>query len=545
MKMRFSSSWRSRAVRIGLAVLLSGPLLGCGGAFDSPARESGPSTVRVLMSHDPPSLSLIGKVDRNSQILAAQITDALLRYDEHMELQPRLARDWEFSEDRLTLTFHLRAGVRWHDGRELTADDVIFSVEQARDPLVENRSFAPQFQDLVSMEALDPLTLRARYSVATQDVLDAWRLPIIPRHLAEPGAELLTGDFAQKPVGCGPFRFLRYRPGEEIVLAANDDYWDGRPRIDRLVFRIFPDQRTGYQALLAGELDMMTVTPDLWRESREADAATHLDGFVYYRLSVWQVGWNLDGSNPFFTDPRVRRAMILALDREKFNENVLHGLARPAATTFHPGLAWTDPAILPLPFDPDEARRLLEDAGWVDSDGDGVRERDGRPFHFTLMIHASTQAINDHMAAWQQQSWAEVGIRAEIEKLEWRQFRERRRSHEFQAAMAGLSFTPSPDQFELYHSSARDAFNFGGLSDPDVDRLLEQGRTTVEVRARRAIFFELQRRLHELQPIGCLLHFPTPVLHDRRLQGIVSSPLDHWRITRGPREWHWVEEPAR
>ncbi len=531
-----------RALPVTLAAVWLVLLLGCGGADGLPARDDGPLTVRVLMSHDPPNLSLIGKVDRNSEILAAQITDALLRYDEHMELQPRLARDWEFSEDRLTLTFHLRPGVRWHDGREFSAEDVIFSVEQARDPLVENRSFAPQFRDLISLEAVDPLTLRARYSVATQDVLDAWRVPIIPRHLAEPGAALLTGAFAQKPVGCGPFRFVRYRPGEEIVLGANDDYWDGRPRIDRLVFRIYPDQRTGYQALLAGDLDLMTVTPDLWHEAQENEAAAHLDGFVYYRLSVWQVGWNLDGSNPFFTDPRVRRAMLLALDREKFNESLVHGLARPAATTFHPGLPWTDSAVLPLPYDPDEARRLLAEAGWIDGDGDGIRERDGRPFRFTLTIHSSTQGINDHMAAWQQQSWAEVGMRAEIEKLEWRQFRERRRAHEFEAAMAGLSFTPSPDQFELYHSSARDEFNFGGLADPEVDRLLEQGRTTLDVEARRAIYFELQQRLHALQPIGCLLHFPTPVLHDKRLQGIVPAPLDHWGITRGPREWHWVVE---
>jgi len=541
MNMR-SAGGIERVLPVTLAGLLPVLLLGCGVADRPPAREDGPVTIRVLMSHDPPNLSLIGKVDRNSQILAAQITDSLLRYDEHMELQPRLARGWEFSEDRLTLTFHLRAGVRWHDGRELSADDVIFSVEQARDPLVENRSFAPQFRDLVSMEAVDPLTLRTRYSVATPDVLDGWRLPIIPRHLAETGAALLTGEFARNPVGCGPFRFVRYRPGEEIVLGANDDYWDGRPRIDRLVFRIYPDQRTGYQALLTGELDLMTVTPDLWHEARQTEAGAHLDGFVYYRLSVWQVGWNLDGSNPFFTDPRVRRAMLLALDREKFNESLVHGLARPAATTFHPGSPWTDPTILPLPYDPDEARRLLEEAGWVDHDGDGIRDRDGRPFRFTLMIHASTQGINDHMAAWQQQSWAEVGIRAAIEKLEWRQFRERRRAHEFEAAMAGLSFTPSPDQFELYHSSERDAFNFVGLADPEVDRLLEEGRTTFDVEARRAIYFELQQRLHALQPIGCLLHFPTPVLHDKRLKGIVPSALDHWRITRGPREWYWVAE---
>jgi peptide/nickel transport system substrate-binding protein len=522
-------------------------LVACGHGSDgpgsAPAAADRPRTVRALMSHDPPSLSLIGKIDRNSAILAAQLTDALVQYDERMVLEPRLAESYEFSEDRLTLSFRLRPGVRWHDGAEVTSADVVFSVEQVRDPVVENRTFAALFRDLVSLEAVDAHTVRARYSQARPDAIEAWRLPIIPRHRAESGSALLTGEFARHPVGCGPFRFVRYRSGEEIVLEANDDYWDGRPAIDRLVFRIYPDQRTGFQALLAGELDIMVVTPDLWLEARESDAAERLDDFTYYRLNLWHVGWNQDGSNPFFTDPRVRRAMLLALDRETFIATVAHGLARPAVTSYHPDLVWTDPTIAPLPYDPDEARRLLKAAGWTDSDGDGVRDQGGRPFRFTLTIHASTQGINDQMAAWQQQSWAEIGIEAEIEKLEWNQFRERRNAHGFQAAMAGISFTPGPDQFELYHSTERDGgFNHVGLADPEVDRLLELGRSTWDPAERRRIYFRLQRRLHELQPIGCLLHFATPVLHDARLEGIVPSPLDYWRTTRGPRVWRWVPE---
>jgi peptide/nickel transport system substrate-binding protein len=237
--------------------------------------------------------------------------------------------------------------------------------------------------------------------------------------------------------------------------------------------------------------------------------------------------------------------MMLALDREKFNANVAHGLARRAVTTYHPDSVWADRSVEPLPYDPDEARRLLGEAGWVDSDGDGVRDREGRPFRFTLTIHAATQAINDQMAAWLQQSWGEIGVEAEIEKLEWQQFRERRLAHDFDAAMAGMGFTPSPDQFELYHSTARDGgYNFVGLSDPEVDRLLEAGQTTWDDEERRAIYRRLQRRLHELQPIGCLVHFPSPVLHDRRLEGIVPSPLGHWRTTRGPRVWRWNPDAA-
>jgi peptide/nickel transport system substrate-binding protein len=543
------SRWKRRA-RSALASLALLALAACDRPSEAPDAAAGGERgrlveVRALLSHDPPSLSLIGKTDRNSAILAAQLTDALLQYDPGMELRPRLAESYEHSEDRLTVTFRLRPGVRWHDGRPVTAEDVVFSVAQARDPAVENRTFAPLFRDVVSVEAVDEGTVRARYARATPDALEAWRLPIIPQHLAERGAELLTGAFARQPVGCGPFRFVRYRPGEEIVLEANDDYWDGRPHIDRLVFRIYPDARTGFQALLTGDVDIMVVTPDLWVEAGQSEAGSRLESLLYYRLNVWQVGWNQDGSNPFFTDPRVRHAMLLALDRDKFIDRVVHGLARPAATTFHPDLVWTDPGLEPLPHDPDAARRLLDEAGWRDSDGDGVRDRDGRPFRFTLTILAATQAINDQMAAWQQQAWAEIGIRAEIEKLEWGQFRERRRAHAFEAAMAGMSFTPSPDQLELYHSTAREeGFNYAGLADPEIDRLLERGRTTWDRDERVRIYHRLQRRLVELQPIGCLLHFATPVLHDRRLHGVEPSPLDHWRTSRGPRVWRWVPDPA-
>ena len=355
------------------AVLLLVVSFGCGTAVDLPD-GSALRTVRGVLTQDPPSLSLIGKPDRYSEIVALQITDSLVQYDPKMVLQPRLARSWEFSEDRLTLTFYLRPGVLWHDGREFTAADVVFTVEQVRDPAVESRAFAPAFQDLVSVKALDAHTVQARYSVALTEALEGWRVPIIPAHLAESGAELLIGEYAKHPIGCGPFRFVRYLPGEEIVLEANADYWDGAPEIDRLILRIIPDQRTGFQSLLAGELDIMVVTPDLWREARDSEAGARLESFVYHRLTLWHVGFNQDGSNPFFTDPRVRRAMLLALDRERFIENVIHGLARPAATSYHPDMIWTDPRVEPVPYDPDRARRLLEESGWVDRDGNGVRK---------------------------------------------------------------------------------------------------------------------------------------------------------------------------
>jgi peptide/nickel transport system substrate-binding protein len=525
-----------------LAAALLLPALACGDGSQPPDQ---PVTVRAHLSTDPASLCLIGKTDRSTEILAVQISDSLVQYDPELNLLPRVAESWEISDDRLTVIFHLREGVRWHDGEPVTAEDVVFTVNRVRDPAIENRSWAPLLRDLASVEAQDQRTVVARYEAASPDFLEAWRLPLLPRHLAGRDADLLTGEFARHPVGCGPFRFVRHVPDQEIVLEANDDYWDGRPRIDRLVFKIFPDQSTAYQALLAGELEIVTLTSGLWNEARERDDMDRFEAFSYTMLSVWTVFWNQDGSNPFFTDPRVRRAMVLALDRQSFAASVVHGQARPGITSYHPETIWADPAIGPWPYDPGEASRLLDEAGWRDADRDGVRERAGQPFRFGMMIPASQQRLNDHIAVWLQQSLAEIGVAMEIEKLEWQAFRERRNAARYHAASFSLTFTTSPDQFELYHSSARESgFNSFGLSDPEIDRLCEEGRREFDPEKRREIYHRLQARLHEQEPLTCLFYFSSPVLHDKRLHGVAASPLDYWRTTRGPRLWRWSEVPG-
>jgi peptide/nickel transport system substrate-binding protein len=262
----------------------------------------------------------------------------------------------------------------------------------------------------------------------------------------------------------------------------------------------------------------------------------------FERLSVWYIAWN-QKDNPFFSDYRVRRAMIHALDRETFIERALDGLGVPGATTYHPKSSWTDPEVRPWPYDPQEARRLLAAAGWSDGDGDGILDRDGVPFRFTMMIPRTTQEIADRIAVWTQQSLAEIGVAMEIEFLEWRAYRERRNDRRFQAAMATLSFSPVPDQYELYHSSAaEDGYNFFGLVDPEVDRLLELGRTTFDTGERMEIYHRLQRRLHELEPLTCMFHFSVPVLHRKEIHGIRPSPIDFYRTWPGPRAWRWEQE---
>lgn len=534
---------RARAGRaIALAAVATAALLASACSGRPPADHG---AVRLAMYADPTSLSLIGNADHNSAQIASLISDGLVAYDAKGRYVPMVARSWEESPDGRTLTFHLRNGVLWHDGTPVTAHDVAYTIRLVRDPAVQSRSWASLFADVASIDTPDDRTVVVHYARPYADALDAWRVPLIPEHVAAKDADFLHGSFAAHPVGCGPFRFVSYEPGQRVVLRAFDRYWQGRPSIDRLVVRILGSERTGYEALLLGDLDLMAVTPDLWRESLASSRGARLARFIYYRMSMWKVDWNQDGSNPFFGDARVRRAMVFALDRKRFAATVVAGLARPAAGSYLPESPWTDRDIAPIPYDPAEAGRLLDAAGWRLPPGGTVREKNGRPLAFTMIYPAGSQEISDRIAAWMQSSVGAVGASMSLEKLEWKTFQDHRRKHAFEAAMAGISVDVTPDQYDLYHSSARDGgFNYGGFADPEVDRLLEQGRATIDPAARHEIYDRLQVRLAELQPISVLFQFAQPVLHDPDLEGIVASPDGLLAFDPGPRAWHWGGAPA-
>ena len=215
-------------------------------------------------------------------------------------------------------------------------------------------------------------------------------------------------------------------------------------------------------------------------------------------------------------------------------------------SSYPPESPWADPSIAALPFDPAESARLLDEAGWLRPASGSLREKDGKTFVFTLIFTAGSQELADRVAAWMQQSLAEVGIGMKIEKLAGEAFRQRRKSHAFEAAMGSILFDPTPDRFDLYHSKAKDAgFNFGGFTDAEVDRLLEEGRATVDPGARRIVYNRLQHRIDDLQPVAFLFQFAQPVLYDPNLEGIVPSSIGLFQFTPGPRAWHWSSAHVR
>jgi peptide/nickel transport system substrate-binding protein len=293
---------------------------------------------------------------------------------------------------------------------------------------------------------------------------------------------------------------------------------------------------------MGGQLHLLALTPELARQAARDPRARAFQRKSYTPLRVTGVWWNTRAPKaPFLADSRVRRAFSLALNRRGFIDSVVgREVGLPAASLWHPDLPFADPEIHPADHDPGAARALLEEAGWRDGDGDGVREQGGRPLAFTLLSTASSQAMTERTAEWVQQELASVGARVELKRLEWTACQERRKSGDFEATVHTVAFDPLPNLTVLLSSDpAMGTMNYGRYSDPDTDEFLRVARTSTDEALRRQACVRLQHRLLELEPVTALYHTRSLLLLPPTLRGVETSAVGLYAFTPGPRAWHW------
>jgi peptide/nickel transport system substrate-binding protein len=335
----------------------------------------------------------------------------LVRNDAAYRPEPYLARSWEFDSDTSQVVLHLRGDVRWHDGAPVTARDVVFTFERLKDPRVPFPNPA-YFDYWDAAEAVDDTTVRF-FLRPHANALYGWsRTAIMPAHLLEevPPEELPGHPFGTlRPVGNGPFRFVERVPGDRWVFEANHDFPEelgGRPYLDRLVYRQISDEFTLTAALQAGEVDLILDASPQMLEQVAGDSSIVTSG--YHAPEYAFIAWN--SLRPWFRDPAVRRALTMAIDRETLVQAVLDGNGSVATGPVGPWHWAYDSAWRPLPYAPDSAAALLDAAGWKDTDGDGVREREGETFSFNLVAtpRRDWQSIQTLVQAWM----AQVGVDA-------------------------------------------------------------------------------------------------------------------------------------
>jgi peptide/nickel transport system substrate-binding protein len=471
-------------------------------------------TVFFVSVHAQPDLnqlviSSIGDASYLNPVLAqdsasAQVNglvfNGLLKYDRDLKrLVGDLAERWEVEKGpKPRITFHLRRGVRWHDGAPFSAEDVKFTFETIMDPRT-NTVRRSDFELVERLEVLDPYTVRVTYREPFSPGLETWGIGIIPKHLLA-GEDINNAPFNSRPVGTGPFRFVSWVSDEKIILGANPDYWEGRPRLDWVIIRIIPETALSEIELLTGGVDYYGIAPHQYKRiSREAN----LEVFSQPSLGYTYIGWNL--KNPLFRDVRVRRALALAINRQEIVRHVLYGLGKVATGPFPYHMWYANPNVPPLPYDPELAKELLREAGWRPG-ADGVLTKDGQRFSFTLITNTGNDLRRD-VSVLVQRQLAQLGIDVRLVPYEWSVFlKDFIIPRHFDATVLGWSLGVDPDCYNIFHSSQiKDGFNFTGYSSPEADRLMVAGRREYDHEARRRIYWRLHEVLANDQPY-CFLY---------------------------------------
>lgn len=496
------------AAKLALAVAVL--LAGCPKhqAPPSVADSGGPSgggTLRVMMEAEPPTLNPLIEHDAwTTWVALGEIYEPLVREDGATgELRPALAIRFDAPDDH-TLHFVLRAGVAWHDGKPFGIDDVLATFDLLRSPGA-GADQRVDFVDLSSVERVSPSEITLHFSrPAPLALRGIAHLPILPAHLFGPGVEkdLRRVPASRAPVGTGPFRFVSWRSGEAITIEKNPSYWGEKPHVDRIELRVVRDKDAALELMRRGQLDVVwRLAPS--QVDRPPPPGTHA---VAWRLPTYSfVMWNL--RQPGLGDPRVRQALTMLTDRARYLQVAFHGRATLVTGPYPLTSPSYDRSIAPWPFDPPRARKLLDEAGLRDSDGDGVREVDGKPFRIALLYPAESRSV-EPLATMMQEDFKRAGVLLDVVPTEWATMLDRKlRKHAFDAASFQWNMQAVQENYDVFHSSqAESGQNFGGLRDPEIDRLLDELKHTPLGPARVALDHRLHRRIHDLQPytfLGC------------------------------------------
>ncbi|PYM36429.1 MAG: peptide-binding protein [Candidatus Rokuibacteriota bacterium] len=512
-------------------------LAACGGEADSAVEQGSGRPGEKPAYGDTFIESLTGNIsglipnvlsDSASFEIGSMLYSGLITRDKDLNIIGELAESWTFSQDCLDLTFNLRRNVRWHDGRPFTAADVVFTYETMIHPKTPT-AYREDFKAVAEVAAPDPYTLRVRYKQPYAKALQSWGLWMLPRHLLESyvreGRLREAPQNRSNPVGTGAYRFGEWKPGEKVVLVANPDYFEGRPHLGRVVYRIIPSQATIFLELKAKGVDAAGLTALQFKRQTEYPAfrkAYHK--YEYPANAYTYLGFNL--KDPRFADRRVRQAIAHAIDKRELIDGVLLGLGREATGPYKPGTWAHNPSVRTYPYDMAKARALLAAAGWTETNADGVLVRNGQPFTFELLTNQGNDE-RKKVAEIVQASLKELGIQVDIRVIEWASLlKEYIKKRRFEAIILGWGIGLDPDQYEIWHSSKTgpDELNHISYANPEVDALLEQGRTSCRQEERKKSYARFQEVLAEDQPYVFLYFRDALPVVSSRVRGIVPAP---------------------
>ncbi len=473
--------------------------------------------------------------DSASHEVAGFIYNGLVKYDKNYNIVGDLAESWDIENGGTLLRFHLRKDVTWHDGEKFDAHDVIFTYKTIIDPKTPT-AYSGKYKLVKEARLIDDYTVEVTYDKPLAPALISWgSLQMLPEHLLK-GKDITSSPLTRMPVGTGPFKFKSWKTGANITMETNENYFDKRPYILGINYRVIPDQNTQFMELKAGNIDIMGLSPlQYLRQTDKPGFQTMYAKYKYLADGYTYLGFNLNRTP--FDNHRIRQAIAYAIDKQEIIKGVLLGLGQEATGPYKPGTPWYNPGVAKYPYDPQKALSIFKEFGYEDHDGDGIIDKDGKPFSFSIITNQGN-ALREKTAQIIQQRLKIVGIEVKIRIIEWTVFlKEYVDRGNFDAIILGWNILQDPDLYNVWHSSnaVKGGLNFVGYKDPEVDDLLEKGRHTFDTEMRRKCYFRIQEIMADQQPYVFLyVPYSLPVV-SARFKGIEPAPAG---ITYNLEKWY-------
>ena len=467
---------------------------------------------------EPDSLHPIRSTDAYAKIIHDHILDSFLKRNlDTFEWDPHLAEKWTVSEDGKTFTFTLRKGVTWHDGKPLTAKDVVFSFNAYKDPAFGGAKFVSYFEHIESATILDEHNVQFKASKVYIGNLETLgeTMRIIPEHIYKDKEQKLNNTL----LGSGPYKLKRYDKSKQIVLEQNKDWW-GRTvknnlhRIQTIVFKFIENENDQLIRMAAGDFDFLGLSSEAYY--KKTDKAPWGDTVLKKKIKNNSpagysfIAWNL--KNSLFQDKKVRKALVYLANRKLMNEKFQYGQAKLATGPWYLWSEYADPSVSPIPFDPEQARKLLKEAGWEDTDKNGVLDKvinnQKSEFRFTLIF--PTKDYEKYFTLYQQ-DLKKSGIIMSLRFMDWQAFIKKMMEKQFTAvSLAWATYTTEVDPKQIWHSESamKNGSNFISYSNPQVDQLIDSARTEMNKEKRIKILKQVYKMIADDAPYLFLFNNP-------------------------------------
>lgn len=506
--------------------------------------ERDPKVLVEALPAEPAILNPILAGDLASYKVLYYVFDSLVEYDPStLSKKPMLAESWTVSPDGLVYDFQLRKDVTWHDGKVFSADDVVFTFEALLDKRVDAGRMRSYFADLKGVEKTSESSVRFTFAKPYFKALAViGQIKILPKHLYSNLDNFNSNPLNRKPVGTGPFKFSKWTTGRMIELDRFDSYYGNKPEIKGIKYKIVPNKFMSFLQLKKGSIDLSDLSTLQWeREAIGENFDSKFSKYKYYPPNYSFIAWNMR-KEPF-VDERVRLALCMLIDKNAINKTVLSGLGVPVTGPLYYLGKNYDKTIGDCGFDPAKAALLLDEARYVDSNGDGVREKDGKKLSFKLLYNSS-DSFSRSVGLIIKSQLEKAGVELELNQLEWALLVQKLMQRDFDAASLSFSIPLEEDPFAVWHSSQVDSgSNFFGFGDPVADEILVNARTEQNEQVRSEMFHRFHAIVAEKQPCAFLFMLPNLVAISKRFEDVKTSAVGvdplQWKI--GPSEmlWEW------